>query len=170
MGKRSYPYNKVKYGRSYDKDEICALLDTHPQTVQAWINKQGLKTIDNKKPALVYGYDLQEFLKKYNNANKYHTEFDEMPCFKCALARPFLQNRIAVIQKSNGLMVKAVCRTCKGKMNKTYKLTDFPKLRRTFSVVDVSELYDCERPSVKTHIHNHTNLTQCESSQGVLPL
>jgi hypothetical protein len=170
MGKRSYPYNKVKYGRSYDKDEICALLDTHPQTVQGWINKQGLKTIDHKKPSLVYGWDLIEFLKKYNNANKCPTEFHEMHCFKCANARPFFQNRIAVEQKLNGLMVKAICRTCKKPMNQNYKLTDFPRLKRTFTVVDVSELYDCEKPSVKTHIYDHTNLTQCESLQGVLPL
>jgi hypothetical protein len=170
MSKRLYSHNKVKYAHSYDKDDICALFDLHPQTVQAWINKRGLVTIDNKKPLLVYGWDLIQFLKIQNDKGKCPTNFDQMYCCKCKLARPIFRKAIKFEQKPNGLFVQAQCRQCKSVMSQNYKLTDFQKLKRTFNVVDVLELYDCEQPTIKTHIYDHINLTPSESLQGVLPL
>jgi hypothetical protein len=170
MSKRLYHHNKVKYGRSYDKDDICALFDIHPQTVQAWIKKQGLKTIDNKKPSLVYGWDLIEFLKRKNNKDKCPTQFNEMYCFQCSLARPIFKKSVRFEEKHNGLFVQGRCRQCKSVMSQNYKLKDFQKIKRIFNVVDVLELYDCEQSTCKTHICDHVRNNPSEPSQGVLPL
>ena len=153
MAKRIYPLNSIKYWWAYTIEEICELYkerDLHPQTIRGWIRK-GLVVI-NGKPILIYGYELKKFLMKMNQSNKCQTEFDEMFCFTCKEATHFYKNQIKVEHKSGKLDVKAVCRQCKNVMNQGYKLEDFPKLRRLFSVVDELQLYDCENPPCKTHI------------------
>lgn len=168
MSKRLYPHKRVRYWYAYDVDDICALfsdLGLHPQTVRKWI-KNGLKTIDGGKPALVYGHDLIAYLQKNNNANKCKTAFDEMYCMGCQDARPILGKKIALTQKARFLQAKGVCRSCKKSMFKSYKLEDYRELRRKLMLVDVSELYDCEKPTDKTHIPNQVIDTQSEPALG----
>lgn len=168
MGKRLHRHDNLKYWWCYDLEEVAAILKVHVQTVRTWIKYEGLKTIDDRQPLLIYGLHLIDFIKKQNHKGKCKTPFDQLYCMSCKDARPAFQNIIAFEQKSNGLCVKAVCRICKSKMNKTYKLSDFQKLKRTFNVVDVSKLYDCEHSTDKTHIHDHIKTNQSESSQGDL--
>lgn len=164
MGKRLYRHNSLKYWWCYDLDEIASHCGVHIQTVRAWI-KESLQTIDNGNQLLVYGYCLIEFIKKQNDQGKCQTDFDQLYCMSCKDGRPAFQSKIAFEQKPNGLCVKSVCRTCKSKMNKTYKLGDFQRLKRTFDVVDVLKLYDCEYSTDKTHIHHHIESSQSEPLQ-----
>ena len=170
MSRRLYPHKRVRYWYAYDLDDICALfsdIGLHTQTVRKWI-KNGLKTIGTGKPALVYGNDLIAYLKKNNTANKCKTEFDKFFCMGCQDARYIFQNKITITQKSQFLHIKAICRTCKKPMFKNYKLSDFSKLKNKFVLVDVSQLYDCEISSGKTHIHAQKQDGLNESSQGEL--
>ena len=170
MSKRLYPHKRVRYWYAYDIDDICTLfsdLGLHAQTVRKWI-KNGLKTIDAGKPALVYGYDLIAYLKKSNNSNKCKTSFDEMYCMGCQDARPIFRNTVSIEQKSQFLKVQGACRECKGPMFKSYKLTDFPALKKKFNLVDVLELYDFETPTDKTHIHAQEQNTLNEPIQREL--
>jgi hypothetical protein len=170
MPNKLYSHKRVRYWDVYDTDDICAVFadkKLHPQSVRKWI-KNGLKTIDSGKPALIYGNDLIVFLKKQNTKNKCVTAFDELFCMACKDARPIYQNKITVTQKANMLAVCGLCRVCKTKMFQNYKLADFPSLRKKFHVVDVLELYDCEVSSGKTHIHAHKHQPVSESGQGVL--
>lgn len=170
MSRRIYPHNRVRYWYTYDIDEICTLykdFNLHPQTVRKW-EKQGLKTIDKGKPMLIYGYDLIQYLKQNNTANKCETAFDEMYCMGCQDSRPIFQNRIAIEQEAHSLKVRGKCRECKGKMAQNYKFHYFAQLRKKFKVVDVVELYDAVTPTDKTHIHAHTKDEQSESLQGEL--
>ena len=170
MSKRLYPHKRVRYWYAYDIDDICALfsdLRLHPQTVRKWI-KNGLNTIDAGKPALVYGHDLIAYFKKSNNNNKCKTAFDEMYCMGCQDARHIFRNKVSVEQKSQFLKVQGVCRECKNPMFKNYKLADFLALRNKFTLVGVSELYDFEASTDKTHIHAQEQSTTNESMQGEL--
>jgi hypothetical protein len=151
-------------------DDICTLfsdLGLHVQTVRKWI-KNGLRTTDAGKPALVYGHDLIAYLKKNNSTNKCKTAFDHFYCMGCQDARPVFRRKISVEQKSQFLKVQGACRECKRPMFKNYKLSDFPMLRDRFTLVDVSELYDFAVPSDKTHIHAQNQFTGSESVQGEL--
>lgn len=168
MSKRLYRHDNLKYWWVYDLEEIATIMGIHVQTVRAWIKGEGLKIIDSKQPFLVYGLHLIEFIKKQNDKGKCKTPFDQIYCMSCKDARPAFKNNIAIEQRPNGVCAKAVCRTCKSKMNKTYKLGDFQKLKRTFNVVDVSKLYDCENSTDMTHIHDHIKTNKSESSQGDL--
>ena len=170
MSKRLYPHKRVRYWDVYDIDDICTTFadkKLHPQSVRKWI-KNGLKTIDGGKPALINGNDLIVFLRKQNTKNKCVTAFDELFCMTCKDARPVFQNKITVVQKTQLLAVSGLCRTCRTKMFQNYKLADFQRLRKKFQVVDVLQLYDCEVSSDKTHIHAHEHQPVNESGQGVL--
>ena len=170
MGKKLYPHNRLKYWWCYSIKEICDVYkDTglHAQTIRKW-TRDGLQAIDKKKPALYFGHDLIDFLKASNDRNKCQTSFNEMYCFSCKDKRRVFQNRVAFQQKANALRAKSVCKTCKSKMNKIYKLSDFQKLKRSFHVVDVSQLYDCESSTLKTHIDDSKKMSEFESRQGNL--
>ncbi len=170
MAKRLYPHNRVRYWLTYDLDEICALFaDTglHIQTVRKWV-KNGLKTIDNGKPSLIYGNDLIVFLKAQNDKGKCQTRFDHMYCMKCKDARPIYQNKIKADLKNGFLKVCGHCRECKTTMHKNYKKDDYGDLRRIFIMVDVLELYDSASPSVKTHIQTQKTVRESESYTGDL--
>ncbi len=170
MSKRLYPHKRVRYWYAYDIDDICAIfsdLRLHPQTVRKWI-KNGLNTTDAGKPALVYGYDLIAYLKKNNTSNKCKTAFDDIFCMSCQDARHIFRNKISVEQKAQFLKVQGVCRECKKSMFKNYKLSDFLALKKQFTLVDVSELYDFEAPTDKTHIQAQEQNTTSESIQGEL--
>ena len=170
MSRRLYSHKRVRYWYAYDIDEVCTLyadLGLHPQTVRKWI-KNGLETIDAGKPALIYGKQLIDYLKKNNQANKCKTAFDEFYCMACQDARPVYQNQIVANQKAAFLQVQAACRECKSRMFKNYKLADFSKLKRQFKLVDVSQLYDCANSTGKTHIPSQVESVTSESLQGDL--
>ena len=165
MSRRLYPHNRARYWYAYDLDEVCSLfadLGLHIQTVRKWV-KDGLKTIDGGKPALIYGNDLIGYLKRQNNKNKCKTAFDQMYCFKCQDARPIIKGKVTIEKKENFLMVCGQCRTCKIKMFKNYKMDDYQKIRRSFDVVGVLELYDGEKSTDKTHIPAPVQSNRSES-------
>ncbi len=170
MSKRLYPHRRVKYWYVYDIEDICALyydLGLHPQTVRTWI-KNGLKTIDQSRPTLIYGNDLIKYIKAQNMKGKCKLEFDQFLCLKCKDARPVFQNKTVLNQENKMLKARAHCRTCKTTMFKSYKMSVYQDIRKTFRVVDVLELYDCDTPPSKTHLEASKISPLNESGQGSL--
>lgn len=170
MGKRIYPLQPIKYWWAYDIDEVCDLYKKyklHPQTVRQWL-KDGLKTIDNTKPTLVYGDDLREFLGRQNQSSKCKLEFHQLYCVKCREAKEPYRKQIVVEQKAKFLSVKALCNICKNIMPKSYKLTDFPELKKIYAVVGVSQLYDTAHPTLNTHFPARDEKQLSEPSQWEL--
>jgi hypothetical protein len=167
MSKRLYPHRRLKYWLAYDIEDICDTfidLGLHPQTVRNWI-KTGLKTIDSNRPILVYGYDLILFLRSRNISNKNTTKFDQLFCMKCQDARFIFKNKISVKQNNFSIQVAGHCRECKTRMFQNYKLDDFSKLRKTFTLVEVLELDDNTHYPDKTHISTNEEPTSSEPTQ-----
>lgn len=171
MAKRLYPHDRIRYWYVYDINDICALFKDkglHPQTVRKWIKQYGLKILDHKKPTLIYGYDLIQFIKKHNQKGKCQTEFHQFFCLSCKDARSVYRGTIQMTHKANGLHVKARCRTCKKDMYKTYTMSDYQKLKKKFHVVDVLELYDCTNATSMTQFHKPEKNNGNESYYGDL--
>ncbi|HSW71398.1 MAG TPA: helix-turn-helix domain-containing protein [Gammaproteobacteria bacterium] len=84
--KRNHNHRLIKIHRSYTVEEIASLLNTHKNTIRAWI-KDGLSTTDSKRPLLVQGRDLAVFLQARRLKNKQKCNCDEMYCVKCHLPR-----------------------------------------------------------------------------------
>ena len=57
MGKRHSNHRLVKIHRNYTVEEIAKLFGIHKNTVRNWV-KDGLATIDDKRPMLILGHEL----------------------------------------------------------------------------------------------------------------
>lgn len=103
--------------------------------------KDGLKTIDDRKPFLIRGYDLINYLKKLNISRKCPTQFNELYCSKCRASRTPKANEIT-IQTEFGIRAKGLCSKCGHVMNKGYKADSLERLKQVFTVVDNLSISD----------------------------
>lgn len=76
----------AKIHRNYSVEDIADLFGVHKNTVRRWIN-QGLPTIDDRRPILVLGRDLREFLRARRARNKRPCRLGEFYCFRCRVPR-----------------------------------------------------------------------------------
>jgi hypothetical protein len=81
-------YRSVKIHRTYTVDDVASSFGVHPNTVRKWLNL-GLRTIDEKRPALIHGKDLASFLKARRRARRCPCGPGEIYCTACrAAAQP----------------------------------------------------------------------------------
>ncbi len=72
----------AKIHRSYTVEEIAKLFGVHRNTVRAWISR-GLPTIDQRRPVLVLGSHLADFLTARRAMNKRPCGLGEIYCLRC---------------------------------------------------------------------------------------
>ena len=72
----------AKIHRSYTVEEITSLYSVHKNTVRHWI-KQGLPVLDKKRPLLIHGIDLSQFLQVRRRKHKKSCKPGEIYCVKC---------------------------------------------------------------------------------------
>ena len=82
MKKRRPNYRRVKIHRNYTIEDIARLFGIHKNTVRHWI-KEGLETINDKRPILILGPVLKEFLQIRRLKNKQTCKPDELYCLRC---------------------------------------------------------------------------------------
>ena len=122
MGKR-YPNPRlVKIHRSYTVEEIARLLGKHKNTVHNWV-KEGLATIDDKRPMLILGPDLVEFIKKRRAKNKQRCKPGQLYCVRCRAPKfPWgdMADYEPVTEKFGNLT--AICPDCDSIINRRVSL------------------------------------------------
>ena len=153
--RKTYNLSKISRLLSYGIEDICNLYsgrNLHPQTVRKWI-KQGLTTIDSKKPILIHGSDLVIFLQKLNEEHHTALNFDEFFCVACKEAHIPLHKTVYLEQFNSFIKAKGLCPITKKIMNRSYKLSVYSELKRVFNLEDMSRLYDSLNPASKTHIN-----------------
>ena len=79
--RRSNP-RLAKIHRSYTVEEIASLYGVHRNTVREWI-KKGLPIIDDRRPALILGCSLSEFLRLRRERKKRSCKPGEIYCVRC---------------------------------------------------------------------------------------
>jgi hypothetical protein len=79
--KRAY-HRLVKIHRSYTVEEAADLFGVHKNTIRAWI-KVGLPVIDRKRPAVIHGLALRDFLSARRSKNRQACLPGRLYCVRC---------------------------------------------------------------------------------------
>ena len=139
--KRKHNYHRIKKNYSHSIAEICDTLGVHKNTALRWIKEEGLKTIDDRKPFLIHGTDLKEFLQKRQDGQKVKNKNDDkIFCVKCQKhQRPF-GNLIDIFMftKTRGNL-QGLCEVCDTKIFKGFGIKKLELIKKTF---DVGQVHD----------------------------
>ncbi|MGA9070670.1 MAG: helix-turn-helix domain-containing protein [Terracidiphilus sp.] len=135
MRKRRPNYRLVKIHRNYTVEEVACLFGTHKNTVRAWV-KAGLPTCDRKRPILILGCELAEYLKARRTKNKRPCQPGEIYCVRCrAPKQPAgdMAEYEPITEKFGSL--KGICPDCDGMI---YRRASRAKLSAIQGNLDIS--------------------------------
>ena len=144
--RRRYALNRIKTGISYDVAEIAKLFALHRNTIRQWL-REGLKTIDDRRPLLVHGAALKAFLAERQQARKHICRLDEFFCFKCRAARmPY--GGTADVDEHTAKIAKltAKCAVCRTQMHRTVRRADIGKLALMLDLKSMASERLMDRP------------------------
>ncbi len=116
---KKYQLSKIKSSHYYTFLEISELLGVHVRTVQGW-HKDGLNVLDeNRRPFLVEGKSLIEYLKRKRAARRTPLQPDESYCVKCKAARKGSAGTQEIIttgktlgENAKQVIIRAKCEKC----------------------------------------------------------
>lgn len=104
---------------SYKIKEISDDLGISEKTCLRWIEK-GLPIVPGgKKPILILGSDIKDFLRKKDSKKKIKLKRSEFYCLTCKAGRNAKRGSIKKLKNRK----TAVCRVCNGKMSRTIQLS-----------------------------------------------
>lgn len=134
MTSRRPNHRLAKIHRNYSVEEAARRFGVHRNTVRAWI-KAGLPTCDGKRPTLILGRHLLEFLKSRREARKSPCRPGEVYCVRCRSPRAPSGDlaEYRPITESVGDLV-AICPTCDSMM---YRRVSLPRLDDVRGNLDV---------------------------------
>ena len=134
MKRRNPNHRLVKIHRSYTVEEIATLFGVHKNTVRHWV-KGGLATVDNKRPMLILGSALVEFLKARRTKNKQKCKPGELYCVRCRMPkRPAgdMADYVPITDKIGNLV--AICPDCDAIINRHVSLAKIEQARRKIEI------------------------------------
>jgi hypothetical protein len=155
MGKRHPNHRLVKIHRSYTVEEIARLLAHHKNTVRGWI-KDGLPTIDGRRPTMILGPELIAFLKARRAKNKRTCKPGEIYCLRCRGPKcpaGDMAEYLPMNEKAGNL--RAICPDCDSFM---HRCVNMAKLGQVLGRIDVTfpqalrRLDDRSQPTVNSDL------------------
>jgi hypothetical protein len=106
---------KIYGSMSYTIKEMADCLNVSEKTCLRWITS-GLPIVPGgKKPILMLGSDIKDFLRTKDSKKKIKLKRSEFYCLTCKAARN--AKRGSIVKKTN--QKTGVCRVCNGKMSRT---------------------------------------------------
>jgi len=128
MAKRPNP-NLAKIHRNYTVEEVANLFSVHKNTVRSWV-KDGLATNDDKRPMLILGSNLKDFLQVKRKSNKRKCLPFEIYCVRCRSPQLPAGNMVDYepINDSRGRLI-GLCPSCNGIINKFFNICQIEQMQ-----------------------------------------
>lgn len=155
MSKRHPNPRLAKIHRNYTVEEVSRLFGVHRNTVRAWI-KRGLRICDSKKPMLILGRDLYEFLQVRRTKNKQTCQPGEMYCVRCRAPKApagDMAEYIPVTESLGNLI--AICPDCEAFMNRRVSLAKLSQIRGQLDITTpqaLQHINERHQPSVNSDL------------------
>jgi hypothetical protein len=148
MAKRPNP-NLAKIHRNYTVEEVANLFSVHKNTVRSWI-KDGLATNDDKRPMLILGSDLKQFLQSKRKSNKRKCLPFEIYCLRCRIPQIPAVNMVEY-EPINGRMgcLIGLCPTCNGIINKYFNFDTLEQIKGKLDITfpkALKHIYESSKP------------------------
>jgi hypothetical protein len=146
---------RVKALRSYTIDEVARTLEVHRNTVRHWV-KAGLPVIDDKRPILILGANLAEFLLQRRDARRQPCRAGQMFCLKCRKPQEPAGRMADFVASSTTLgALVGICPACNRLM---YRRVSVARLSEVAGALDVHltraqpRIEDTAIPNVNCHL------------------
>lgn len=131
---RRYHAGRVKLHRTCTIPEVAALLGVHKHTVRRWID-EGLPVIDWKRPLLILGADLRDFLQARQPVKK-PCRPGEIFCVRCsAPKRPAGDMADFIPTTAKRGLLRGICPDCNGLI---HRLVTEAKITAAAGTVEVA--------------------------------
>lgn len=148
--RRTYNTRLICRGLSYSVQEIAELYGIHSNAVLRWI-RDGLPLIDQNRPYLIHGAELEAHLKKKQAGRKHKCKPDEFFCFKCRLPRKAWGDMVDItILNESKLAISGLCAICETPVRRAGSVEKLAEYQKTFSIqtMPAPHITDCNPPSV----------------------
>jgi len=110
--RKKFNYRRVKKGMSYTTQDLVELFGIYKGTVRNWC-KYGLSHFKHGNKLFIFGDDLIEFLKNYNQKGKVSCGDNEMYCMKCKKAVvPYGNEADAIYWSETRFNLRGICPDC----------------------------------------------------------
>jgi hypothetical protein len=152
--KRTYNTRLIKRDYSYFIWEIAELFDLHPNAVRRWL-KAGLITLDARRPILIHGGDLMDFLDMRQASRKQKCATDELFCLRCRRPRHPRFGRVELrLRGEMRLDLSGVCEACGTRMHRAGSAARLEEYREAFRIEMPGErrITGCSEPSLMCHL------------------
>lgn len=133
--RKRYNTRRIKQAKSYDVNEVCELLGVHKNTVRGWVRDEGMKPIDDCRPMLFMGAELQAFLNERQIKKKRKCNFNQIYCFKCRSPQELAGKMADLTFKTDKIAhLAALCAVCLTPLNRNIKPADIPKFEKVLII------------------------------------
>ena len=135
MAKHTPNPRLAKVNRNYTVEEIACLYGNHKNTIREWI-KQGLPTLNEKRPMLILGSDLANFLQARRQKNKKSCQAGQLYCIRCRSPKAPAGN-MAEYQRINETLgnLIAICPDCELIMNRRVNFAKLDKIKGKLDII-----------------------------------
>jgi hypothetical protein len=138
--KRKHNTRYININYYYTMQDIVSMFNVNKRTVYAWFSC-GLKVYSNKKPYMVFGVDLKQFLENRNIKYKINTKPYELACFRCKKATIPSNNEISIILYNKKIIhIKAYCNICNCKVNKAQNINTMERWLSYYKAINMQQI------------------------------
>jgi hypothetical protein len=151
--KRTYNTRLIKRDYAYFIWEIAELFALHPNAVRRWL-KAGLVNLDDRRPILIHGSDLIDFLDVRQASRKQKCAADELFCLRCRRPRHPRFRRVELrFRSETRLDLSGVCEACGARMHRAGSAARLEDYRQAFNIEMLEgRITGCSDPSLMCHL------------------